>query len=283
MKFNSLFLVVTLFLFACGSEESNQENNQESNDQEFENVDFVEEDESKDSIDLESFEDGPWDIITGRIDGYGPMFAMTLIYAPNNDLKGYYFYCNHQKVIQLEGFVEEDNVTYVLYETYKGKPTGYMEFEFYGEGKFNGFWAKSKDAKDQLSFEASILTSGDSSKDQLEEPTFEVYQNTHDINYYNWESDEDQIEEVVDELKVSYIHKDYMLFDLTATGVNYHTGQADGLAKFDDASTSVFKGEEGCILMFDFNNNSVDITESECEYYKGHNVWFEQTMDLKTD
>jgi len=45
-----------------------------------------------------------------------------------SEIEGYYFYVRHQKNIDLKGFSDSRTRGIYLKESYKGKPTGYMEF-----------------------------------------------------------------------------------------------------------------------------------------------------------
>jgi len=180
------------------------------------------------------------------------------------EVEGYYYYVKNQKNLDLSGGLDIINGQYMLTESYKGKPTGYMEFSTNDFGK--NFWAVSQENTNQQEFNFQKIEPKNENA-----PSFRVkkqkYSDKHQVQDMSLE--EEVFEEVEDKLAMVFVDDDKMFFDYSVVRTNFHMGSASGMAEMISEGVYVFYGEEGCELTFEVAENTVDVTEETCEYYHG--------------
>ena len=180
------------------------------------------------------------------------------------EVKGYYFYIKNQKNLDLNGGLDMINGQYMLTESYKGKKTGYMRFST--QDYDDNFWAVSEESTDRQEFNFQEIKAKD-----YDVKSFmikkQLYSDKHQVQDMSLE--EEVFEEVEDNLAMVFIDDDKMLFDYSVVRTNFHMGSAQGLATKNTAGDYVWSGEEGCVLTFEVQENSVDVTEKDCELYHG--------------
>lgn len=216
-----------------------------------------------------------WALYEGTLGLYEQQVVMELRIT-GDQVSGNYFYAKHQKLIQLSGTFDEDKQLVKVTESYKGKPTGYLEF-YVEKGELTGKWMKKSGASEKENFSAELVPlSKENYKLELQE-----YENPHVINVYNGATEEDEQMEVTDELKMSKLGKGFFAFYYSVTGGNAHMGTVEGLGE-TSGGTSYFEGEDACRLEFKFNNKTLVVTEAKsCSYYRGAHAYFDGTLTKK--
>ena len=87
-------------------------------------------------------------------------------------------------------------------------------------------------------------------------------------------------------LRIQHAGGDTLEFDLYVLGDNGHQGRVGGLARMTSPTRAEFTAPDGLPgkprgkLVFEFDGDSVDITEAEsCSYYRGARVVFDDTLE----
>ena len=87
-------------------------------------------------------------------------------------------------------------------------------------------------------------------------------------------------------LRIQHVGGDTLEFDLYVLGDNGHQGRIGGLARMTSPTRAEFTAPDGLPgkprgkLVFEFDGDSVDITEAEsCSYYRGARVTFDDTLE----
>jgi hypothetical protein len=283
---NYLFysILFALFLISCTAPEKEEEGEileyfEETLEEEYK-ADFPE-----DEVDFEDVESKH--VLYCEIGLYEEAAIMVLDWGERDEngiypIKGYYFYVNHQKNLDLDGYSEPSTRGIYLTESYKGKETGYMQFAqdahvqpWDGEN----YWAVSKDAGDKQSFYSEDLLFTDPMDANLA-LEYDKYEDGHGITIYMGEEEGDVDEYVTDELNWVIINEEFFAFDVSTTGRNGHTGEANGICKIQgDKAIWIADDEDQCTLTFDLSNKEKDISVSEenCTYFHGAYAYFDGT------
>ena len=178
-----------------------------------------------------------------------------------SEIEGYYFYVRHQKNIDLKGFSDSRTRGIYLNESYKGEPTGYMEFY---QGGIDGasYWTSSKENDDHQDFNSEELFFRDPSEKNL------VIQK--DKYRYKHTDDEDELNYVI-------INDEYFAFDIRVTR-GMHWGKINGITKISDVNQVLYVDDEqeGCKLTFDLSEEgSITVVEKACWRYRGARASFD--------
>ncbi|MCB9225388.1 MAG: hypothetical protein R2780_00345 [Crocinitomicaceae bacterium] len=192
-------------------------------------------------------------------------------------IKGYYFYIDHQKNLDLEGFSDPSTRGIYLTESYKGKKTGYMEFAQDVPWEGENYWAASKGNSDKQTFYSEDLMFRDNMGAQVDIQKGQ-YTNPHTITIYMGDEEGEVEESVTDELNWVIINQEFFAFDISTTGRNAHTGEASGLATIKgNKAIWISDSEEHCKLTFDLSKkeSSIEVSEENCEYYHGAHASFD--------
>jgi hypothetical protein len=221
------------------------------------------------------------EVVSAKIGDYQEIALMVLKESGENEdgtvnVEGYYFYVKHQKKLQLSGVKDPISGKYVLTEFYKEKPTGYMEF-IIGDKNDESFWSPANDTEDEQEMIVTQLVSGDPYELTIELNSGD-FENPHTIEFYQGEEEGWTEEDVIDELHITNVNGEFLLFDISVTGRNAHTGDASGLAIIDGYEakwTEPFEDLE-CTLYFDLSRDGeITVTEENCDYYHGMNAYFD--------
>lgn len=189
---------------------------------------------------------------------------------------GYYFYEKHQKNLDLEGTKNPNTGKYILTESYKGKPSGYMEF--IPEKPDQSFWAAKKGGEQQ-DMNVRIFTGGDPYEMTLV-IDHGTYGYEHELVFYN--DDEAEPETTTDELKVTFIDDEFMAFTLDVVRTNGHLGGVSGIATIDGKKAKYYVPETDntmlCDLEFDLSvKNEITVKENDCSSWHGAFASFDGT------
>ena len=191
-------------------------------------------------------------------------------------IDGYYWYNKHQKMLQLEGFCDDEGWFY-LTESYKGENTGYMEFTLEGNSE-DAFWSISDASKERENFKATVLETRVNDDVYVED---HYYTFEHTITIYDGEGDVE--EEALNELHVSFINEKYLAFKIFVIGRNAHLGDVGGVAIIEgDKAYYDNQGKEEwdvCLLTFDLDSDQITVHEEDCSGYHGMNVYFDCTFE----
>lgn len=238
--------------------------------EEFEKIEYEEVDPYED-YEYE-YDENTSEIWVGPMGDYGPMVAMYLNYDEES-VTGRYFYVQHQKWIDLEGYFSEGYI--YLTEYSKGKITGEMELNFYSEYEVEGFWYKPGEYEDGFYFYLEYFS--ESEEDNSSYPIFESYSHDFEVEVYNGGDDYDY-EEATNEIKIAHINEDLFAFEYNVVGRNYHTGELGGIAYYESEGYYMYSDEEGCYLHFYFDGDQLEIDEEDCQEYRGMNAYFTSTL-----
>jgi hypothetical protein len=148
----------------------------------------------------------------------------------------------------------------MLTESYKGEPTGYMQFST--KGYDENFWAVDQETTDRQEFNFKKIAPKNE-EDRAFTIKKQLYIDKHQVQDMSLE------EEVTDKLAMVFIDDDKMIFDYSFVRSNFHTGAARGMATKNTAGDYIFNGEEGCELKFKVSENEVEVIEKDCRYYHG--------------
>lgn len=269
------FLTIFLFLSACKTEPSIEENSKDDITTKEQAV--FQENTDEDLVEEKIEKEHNWIIYEGFIGMYQKHVVVTLSIADDNSVVGSYFYDKHQKHIDLAGTYDSKSGTYKLTESVKKKTTGLLEFKNFN-GDLKGEWRTGPKDKDPQGIQLHLLYTAGTEKPTF---TFSTYKMSHEITMYNGET-EDLIK-TTDILKIAEINADYKSFSYSLTRRNGHTGGADGVIRMDKNTKKQighFYGESNCDLEFEFNGKDVDIEEHDCEYYHGANAYMDGKLTL---
>lgn len=269
MKYISLHSTILFLAFLLAACSENPENDVSTSNDEASTE--ASPDELEESPELEeSAEERAWGVYAGKLGLYEQEVVMELIIS-GDKVSGSYFYAKHQKALQLDGTYDKASQKFVVTESYKGKATGYMEFDLI-KGELNGFWMKKAGSKEKEDFKATLLP--------VDEKEFKVvhsvYESKHEMTIYN-ATEEAEVEMVTDILKVSQLGKGLFAFYYSVIGGTGHLGSLDGLGETRNGK-STFQMDE-CELQFDFSSKNAEVHESgDCQYYRGARVYFEGSL-----
>lgn len=214
-----------------------------------------------------------WAVYQGKLGLYDQQVIMELSIT-GNDVNGSYFYTKHQKSLELTGVFDSQTNMVQLTESYKGKTTGYLEFNL-SRGEINGNWMKKKGHNEKEEFTA-MLVNIDKDDYTLNHSR---YKNEHQITMYGLE--EDNIEQVTDVLNISKIGGGYFTFYYSVIGKNAHMGNIEGFGEIGEDNLGIFRDEETCELEFDFEKNTIEVHETgDCRTYRGYHAYFEGILTL---
>lgn len=254
----SLILILPILLSSCASEVSTDQPNEE----------FESESKKEQAFNQNNVPDS-WAIYSGHVGLYGKHVIIELaVYG--DSVKGTYFYSKHQKPLTLIGTIDSKNHIKAK-EMYKNKTTGYWEFNL-SKGDIVGTWSKSES---MIEPEGIIAKLCDIERQDYQ-PEFETYQDKHIITFYNGVDDDE--EEVMDECKINWIDDKHFTFYYNVIRRNGHLGSIEGLAKIEEDGKGIFRDDESCELTFLFDHNTLEIAESQCDYYHGANAYFDGVL-----
>ncbi len=212
-----------------------------------------------------------WALYSGKLGDYDQHMIMELVIT-GTEVSGSYFYTKHQKSLSLNGTYDPSTSKVKVTESYKGKNTGYIEFDLMN-GELSGHWMKKAGATETQPFKAKLTGLDEADFN----PVHSTYENPHQISMYNGDSDE--IEEVKDVLKISRIGGKYFSFYYSVIGSNAHLGNIEGLAEIDENGTGIFRDEYDCVLEFILSEKNVEISETgDCQPYRGYRAYFGGTL-----
>lgn len=212
-----------------------------------------------------------WFLIQGVMGIYSSNIVMELNIA-DGEVRGRYFYARHQKYLTLNGTIDKSGEVQ-LTESYKGKPTGYLNFVLADEIK--GTWKATPDSDDIQKIEAAQITS--ISKENYK-PTFSAYEYDHITSIYNGPDIPADDIDVTDRLTFNTLSDSLATFYYGITGANGHTGSIGGVATKID-NMWVYKDGGECTLTIKFDGKHANINEEDCGYYRGARAYFEGTLD----
>jgi hypothetical protein len=189
-------------------------------------------------------------------------------------VEGYYFYLKHQKNLDLKGQLDLNTNVFALNEYYKGKQSGYMEFNL--TDKSENFWTTNRTNGERQQLNAKLLVT--SATAESNDMVNARYENQHLVMDMSMPEGENT-EMAVDNFNATFINDDYLVFEYDVIRTNYHLGGIDGLAKKTKPNQYVFKGEEGCVLTINKTGKQLIIEDEGCGYYGGANVYFSGTLN----
>jgi hypothetical protein len=256
------FLAFTFLIQSCGETPAEVVDKTETTQ---EQVEEMPADVENDEVAVE--EETVWGVYEGYLGLYEQHVIMEL-FITGERVTGNYFYAKHQKLLELKGTFDSETNTITLEESYKGKPTGHLEFTA-SRGEIDGKWMKKKGAKEQENFKANLVAID---KDEFSSVR-NRYEDTHEISIYNG-TDED-IEEVTNVLTINKIGDKFFSFYYSVIGANAHIGSVEGFGEIGKDGLGVFSGEDNCVLEFTFSKNTVEVHETDCQYYRGARAYFE--------
>ena len=223
-----------------------------------------------------------------NIGGYESPAIMVLNWdGPNesgtSEIEGYYFYVRYQKNIDLKGFSDSRTRGIYLNESYKGEPTGYMEFY---QGGIDGasYWTSSKENDDHKYFNSEELFFRDPSEKNLVIQK-DKYRYKHIIAALNYNDPEGtwsnpdsyDLYEVEDKLNCVIINDEYFAFDIRVMCTNWHEGKINGITKISDVNQVLYVDDEmgECKLTFNLSEEgSITVGEETCWRYHGTRASF---------
>lgn len=266
VSLRSMILFLALALIGCSENPentaptSNDEDSAETSADEAEKIPVVE----------ETAAERIWGVYSGKLGLYQQEVVMELIIS-GNQVSGSYFYAKHQKTLQLDGTYDKNTQKFLVTESYKGNPTGYMEFTL-TKGDLVGSWMKKAGSKEKEDFHAALLP--------IDEKNFKAvhstYEYKHQMQVYN-ATEEADVEMVTDVLKVSQLGEGLFAFYYNVIGGTGHLGSMDGLGETRDG-ISIFEVDD-CALQFDFSAKAAVVKETgDCQYYRGARVYFEGSL-----
>lgn len=261
MKYTFSLLLFTGILFAsCGDQSSEEKTSGTPNENPQQETD-------SDTSDVEP--DKKWNYYAGVVGLYSEDVVVELS-VENNTISGGYWYLKHGKRLELNGEISPKQNEWKITESYNGKTTGSFQLEERNDSLI-GIWYAPKAGSEPQKVALRKLVSETEDRIDLD---FETYQLKHDIDMYNWETEEFDTEEGTDEMRLVHIG-DYVLFSYDVIGSNAHMGFINGVAKMKKSGNeAVFTGESDCELTIRFKDNAVIAEESDCQYYRGMRAYF---------
>lgn len=192
-------------------------------------------------------------------------------------LSGRYFYARQQKFLTLTGkldTLDTNNLNIKLIESYKGKVTGYLTGRLREDGSLEGNWFRTMDGEPEPFIVSPISLSSENREQML--VSFWKYERPHTILTHDGVSNQPKAENAIDEIMLSDIDARHFAFYYNVLGPNYHVGSVEGIATRVEDDYAIFKSpEDGCMLSFKFENDSLFIEEEEdCSFYRGIGVNF---------
>lgn len=264
MKYTIYLLLTSLLLASCGESKPNSTKKDESNKDRIEET-------SIDTIPEEI--DQIWDYYGGAIGLYGEDVVVE-ISVNRGEISGGYWYLKHGKRLELTGEVAPKNNEWAISESYNGKVTGTFQLEERNDSLMGIWYAPGADSEAE---EVVLKKLVSESKERIV-PEFETYQFDHKIGIYNWETEDFDKEDATDEMKLTRIGE-YVIFSYDVIGSNAHIGFISGIAETINEKKAIFYGEDVCELTIIFENNSVNVEESDCSYYRGMRAYFGGTLE----
>ena len=196
-------------------------------------------------------------------------------------IDGYYFYLKHHKNLDLKGQMSFHPYYYSLNEYYKGKQSGFMEFTRSKEEEtkdYISYWTTNRTNGERQEFNrVSLIKTG--KEDQEISIENGRYENKHQVMDMSMPEGEN-ISEVEDEMNITLINEEYLVFQYSVIKTNFHLGSIEGIAYLQPDDTYLYEGEEGCQLSLKLDGNSIEAIDDEntCSYYGGANVYFGGTL-----
>lgn len=263
MKTLIIALTISTLIVSCSSDTSESNNKEDAQP--------TKEDTSQSNEDTTETVaiDSAWSYYSAYIGIYDEPAMLELSFN-GDDVNGSYWYAKHGKALKLTGKLNPDTQKYEVNETYKGKLTGKMVFTLDKDLTLNADWSNPK-GKDKEHFVGTVLDLPNTKKNK---PTFASYEMSHQIEAYNSESGEFEIEEAEDLCRVMRVGNT-IVFSYSVIGHNYHSGNIDASLELDENGRGTFNGEDGCLMTFELKGDELRIEEVEsCSYYKGHRAFF---------
>lgn len=216
----------------------------------------------------------------GQIDEFGPFVHLELT-ETEGAVSGRYFYAKHQKMLTLEGHLDTSG-NYTLDEFHDGAMTGRWKFILDDNDALVGEWVSLPAASKLLPLVASPVPPASREAQQAVE--FASYAHRFETGMFNPTTQSNEVFEAVSLLKVGFLGAEGFLFWYDVIGVNGHTGNLEGFAYMTSADTAEFVEEEGCMLSFtfDWDKETVSITEKDCEAFRGARAFFQGELQKES-
>jgi hypothetical protein len=199
-------------------------------------------------------------------------------------IDGYYFYLKHHKNLDLKGQMAFHPYYYSLNEYYKGKQSGFMEFTRSKDDEtdvYNSYWTTNRtNGTGQKFNKVSLINT--SEENHYVSVVNGRYAKKHQVMDMTMPEGEN-LTDVEDQLNMTLINDEYLVFDYSVTRTNYHLGSIEGIAYLQADDSFLFEGEEGCQLTFKLDGNEIEAIDDDnsCDYYGGANVYFSGALQKK--
>ncbi|MCH2225595.1 MAG: hypothetical protein MK066_12565 [Crocinitomicaceae bacterium] len=223
-----------------------------------------------------------WSFYEATIGEYDQQIIIELA-TDGMNVSGRYFYAKHQRFLTLMGTFDTLNQYYHLTESYKGVPTGYLDFELTDDLCIQGNWMKDQDTSiARIPFMGKKLDLFLNNREQMN-VRFAEFEREHDILNHSLNGNSPIKESVLDEFKISLIDQKHFAFYFHTISDHAHLGTLQGIATLVEKDYAIFNAtDDNCMLSFRFFEDSIVIEEEEnCSNYRGANAIYNSTVYRK--
>lgn len=194
----------------------------------------------------------------GKIDNKYPLHMK--LNSETGKINGTYFYNKVGTDIEIKGTISNDSTLTLNEFDEKGNQTGIWNGKFVNENKISGSWSKPN-GDSSKSF-TLILTSDnyESSNKSISDTKYSKYNGT-----YNSPFNDGGI--AFGQLIIKYTENNEIEFDISTAHQTGCSGKLKGSAKINSNGVAKYRGQGCDNLTFQFKNNTVNVTEKNCEHH----------------
>lgn len=231
-----------------------------------------------------SKEDITWNFFEATTGEYNQQIIIELA-TSETEVSGRYFYTKHQRFLTLIGTYDTLTQQYSLTESYKGEPTGYLDFQLTEDRCIQGNWRKEQDTSSMpISFIGKELDLYLNNRDQMD-VRFSEYEREHNALTYVLSGNDPIEEEALDQFKLSTIDQKHFAFYFQSASDNAHYGTLQGIATMVEEDYAIFNANnDDCLVSFRFYEDSVVIEEeNDCSDYFLTNARYKAALIKKEE